>query len=417
MKYAVIGLAVLSLVFAHNFHGVALAPDNIHGWVVCLDTVLIFSTDDGGVTWQEQTAPEEAEKLFDVTCVDELQAWTVGIVGQILHTNNGGMDWYIQWPGFSKYGTRVEFIDSDYGWAVCGDGAVGRTTSGGNTWETIFTPWASAEFYGVSFVNEYDGWIVAGYPDSLLTGQGLILNSTDGGINWNSLYESPTYEDFFDVHFFHLYDGIVVGGDETDYSPLILRTTNGGTDWDTVDAPANAYYLRAVDFVGNQGWAVGRFGTVIHTDDSGITWSFQNNPAVNTLFDVDFSDTLHGLACGDGTILRTSDGGQTWYESALLENKSESVHQVSLRAYPSPFSKLISIYCEVDSRQYPVASLRIYDVTGTLVKQLNHPAIQQYNHVIWDGTDNGGNRVPAGVYIVCLESDKLIATEKVTVLR
>ncbi len=420
MKHVIVGLAVVSSILAHNYHGVALAPDNVSGWVVCLDTVLIFHTTDGCVTWQQQSPPENVERFFDITCIDELQAWTIGDVGQVLHTNNGGIDWYIQWPGFSKYGTRIEFIDDNYGWAACGDGTVGRTTSGGSSWETNFTPWYAAEFYGVSFVNQWDGWLVAGYPDSLLTEQGLILNSTDGGINWNLLYESPTYEDFFDVHFFHLYDGIVVGGDETDYSPLILRTTNGGIDWDTMSAPASSYYLRAVDFVGNKGWAVGRFGTIIHTDDGGNTWSFQNNPAVNTLFDVDFSDTLHGLACGDGIILRTTDGGQNWYETGIHEYENESPQQVTLHVHPNPFSGLINIRHGIQDAGYGIQdiSLYIYDITGQLVKSFGPlPYAPGPMQVSWDGTDEGGNEVSAGVYIISLESEKFNATKKVTVLK
>lgn len=417
MKQLIIVLALFSSLFAHNYHGVALAPDNIHGWVVCLDTALVLYTADSGITWQEQVIPEDAQRIFDVTCIDESTAWTCGVLGEIMHTDNSGMDWYVQTIGLSKYATRIEFIDSLNGWAVCGLGFVGRTTSGGDSWEQILTPSYAAEYYGVSFVNQYDGWIVAGYPDSLLTGQGLIVNTTDGGINWTLLYESPTYEDFFDVHFFHLYDGIIVGGDETDYSPLILRTTNGGSDWDTIDAPASTYYLRAVDFVGNTGWAVGRFGTIIHTDDGGLTWSFQNNPAVSTLFDVDFSDTLHGLACGDGIILRTIDGGQNWYRSSLQENESGNVQLVSLSAYPNPFSKLTSVSFSMEQRAERI-ELEIFNAAGQLVKSFDPlPHAPGPMQVSWDGTDDHGNAVPAGVYIVSLQSDKIIATAKVTVLR
>lgn len=417
MRYVIIGLAVFSSLFAHNYHGITLAPDNVHGWVVCLDTALIFYTDDGGLTWQEQTIPASTKRFFDVTCLDQLNAWTCGILGEILHTDNGGMDWYVQTSGLSKYATRIEFLDSQYGWAACGSGYIGRTVSGGSSWEQILTPWYAAEYYGVSFVNQYDGWLIAGYPDSLLTEQGLILSSTDGGIDWTLLYESPGYEDFFDVHFFHLLDGIVVGGDETDYSPLILKTTNGGMDWDTINAPANTYYLRALDFVGDKGWAVGRFGTIIHTDDGGNTWSFQTNPAVNTLFDVDFSDTLHGLASGDGIILRTTDGGQNWYISAVHEDNNESVQHVALCTYPNPCRDMTTISFSVGSKQYTVGSLRIYNITGKLIKQWNYPTIQPSNHVVWDGADNCGSKVPAGVYFVRLESAGFAITEKITILR
>ena len=67
MKYILLILTIISGLSAFNYHGCALAPDNLHGWVVCLDTVLILHTSDGGSTWQPQTAPGNARKFFDVT--------------------------------------------------------------------------------------------------------------------------------------------------------------------------------------------------------------------------------------------------------------------------------------------------------------------------------------------------------------
>jgi len=344
MKYTLLFLIIISSAFAYNYHGCALAPDNLHGWVVCIDTILIIHTTDGGTTWQpQQNLPDTVRRFFDVTCVDQYLAWTCGILGEILHTDNGGLDWYQQVIGFSKYGTRIEFIDEYHGWAAGGDGALAMTTDGGGFWEQIFTNWAANEYYGISFVNQWDGWMVAGYPDSMLTGQGFIVRSTDGGLTWDSLYQSLTYEDFFDVHFFNVFDGIIVGGDEADTSVIILKTTDGGLSWNPISAPANSYYLRAVDFVGDEGWAVGRFGTIIHTTNGGNSWYSQDNPTITevtiispdggenwisgsnhqitwsttggTLFDVDFSDNLHGIACGYNTLLYTTNGGQNWISS------------------------------------------------------------------------------------------------------
>ena len=157
MKCLIIILTIISSVFALNYHGVALAPNNTDGWTVCIDTALIFHTTDGGATWQSQSnTPDSIKRFFDVGCYDQLSVWTCGILGEILHTDNGGLDWFRPAAGLSKYATRVEFIDQDKGWAACGDGTVGRTIDGGGYWDQIFTPWYSAEFYGVSFGRCYN---------------------------------------------------------------------------------------------------------------------------------------------------------------------------------------------------------------------------------------------------------------------
>ena len=74
MKHIVFFMIIISGAFALNYHGVALAPDNTHGWTVCIDTVLILHTTNGGATWQTQTIPPGTKRFFDVTCVDQMTA-------------------------------------------------------------------------------------------------------------------------------------------------------------------------------------------------------------------------------------------------------------------------------------------------------------------------------------------------------
>ena len=61
------------------------------------------------------------------------------------------------------------------------------------------------------------------------------------------------------------------------------------------------------------GWASGRWGTVVHTSDGGKTWRRQQTGTDFTLSSIYFPDNKHGWAVGDeGTIINTSDGGKTW---------------------------------------------------------------------------------------------------------
>lgn len=419
-RFIIIILAIVSGTFALNYHGVALAPNNTDGWTVCIDTALIFNTTDGGATWQLQSnTPDSLKRFFDVSCYDQLSVWTCGILGEILHSDNGGLDWIRQAVGLSKYATRVEFIDQDKGWAACGDGTVGRTIDAGGYWDQIFTPWYSAEFYGVSFVNEYDGWIVAGYADSMLVGQGLILKSTDGGINWDSVYQVTDYKDFFDVHFFNLLDGIVIGGDENDSTPIIMRTTDGGQNWSNINAPGSTYYLRAVDFVGGEGWAVGMYGSIIHTTDYGLTWTTQTSPATATLFDVDFSDNLHGLACGHSHLMYTTDGGQNWHDVGIQEENENLLSKtLGMIIHPNPFKGMTNIKLQITNPKSQT-TLRIFDVSGRIVKDLSLPGSCSSVpiSVSWDGSDNKGHKVIPGIYFIELKNSEDNQKKKLILLK
>lgn len=62
-----------------------------------------------------------------------------------------------------------------------------------------------------------------------------------------------------------------------------------------------------------EGWVCGRFGTIDHTGDGGLTWTRQESRTVLTLTSIWFVDENNGWAVGDGgTILHTEDGGKKW---------------------------------------------------------------------------------------------------------
>src|SRR5712664_948692 len=59
--------------------------------------------------------------------------------------------------------------------------------------------------------------------------------------------------------------------------------------------------------------AVGTYGTIVRSSDSGATWTLQSSGTTGNLWAVAFWDANTGIAVGNnGTILRTSDGGLTW---------------------------------------------------------------------------------------------------------
>ena len=64
----------------------------------------------------------------------------------------------------------------------------------------------------------------------------------------------------------------------------------------------------------SEGWACGRWGTVLHTSDGGKTWYRQETNTDKTLASIYFIDTRNGWCVGNsGTIIRTKDGGENWY--------------------------------------------------------------------------------------------------------
>ncbi len=77
------------------------------------------------------------------------------------------------------------------------------------------------------------------------------------------------------------------------------------------------------------GWAVGYYGTILYTDDQGVTWQKQENPNKNILFDVYFLSSTKGWAVGEkGTILHWN--GTVWTEqNSEFEGQLKGVHFVN----------------------------------------------------------------------------------------
>lgn len=92
--------------------------------------------------------------------------------------------------------------------------------------------------------------------------------------------------------------------------------------------------LTSVFFIDDQrGWAVGHDGTVIASSDAGETWQvLREEPGKDrVLLAVWFENPQHGFAVGQfGLVLETADGGKTWRERRLIEGESGDKHLLQI---------------------------------------------------------------------------------------
>jgi flagellar hook assembly protein FlgD len=63
-------------------------------------------------------------------------------------------------------------------------------------------------------------------------------------------------------------------------------------------------------------------------------------------------------------------------------------------------------------------SLRIYDTGGQAVRTLDYRSMPGgASALTWDGCDNRGNTVPAGIYFIALESGQIRCRAKLVLLK
>ncbi len=93
----------------------------------------------------------------------------------------------------------------------------------------------------------------------------------------------------------------------------MLNTKDGGQTWGSQKTGVD-YTLNSVHFVDTEnGWAVGDEGTIVHTSNGGKTWEVQKSPVKTFLMGVHFVDTKTGwIVTEKTTILYTSDSGKNW---------------------------------------------------------------------------------------------------------
>ena len=122
-------------------------------------------------------------------------------------------------------------------------------------------------------------------------------------------------------------------------------------------------------------------------------------------------------------LKRHADSAQAWYdqdwktETGIEEDRSQRLEAGSgLEICPNPFAKLTKVSLSMEQRAKGI-ELRIFDISGRVVKRFNHLTIQPFNQVVWDGTDDSGKPLPAGVYFVTLETPSNNYTKKVLLLR
>jgi photosystem II stability/assembly factor-like uncharacterized protein len=177
----------------------------------------------------------------------------------------------------------------------------------------------------VFFTNESTGY-VAGYL-SAPQYYAKIEKTTNGGISWYPLTIPPpiTADGYLLVNIFFIdaNTGFVPGGRVGYYVyGMILKTTNGGNNWDTLSLPPNNEYTSVYFVNSSTGYATG-YAIIVKTTNGGTSWTTQNpNNFGNYMTKVVFTDASTGYAAGlSGTILKTTDGGNNW----LAENSGTSV--------------------------------------------------------------------------------------------
>lgn len=174
------------------------------------DFPAMMKTLDGGTTWSAWDMSAHASILIDTYFTDALHGWVVGgkanegtpttrdkVKPVILETTDGGATWINRLAGqeaefpLGEWGWKIFFLNDQIGFVSLENfsaAAIAKTTDGGRTWVrmAITDGQGNVNLEGVGFVDEQRGW-VGGWGPRNAPGsppKGFSSATVDGGTSW-----------------------------------------------------------------------------------------------------------------------------------------------------------------------------------------------------------------------------------------
>ncbi|GBD86219.1 Ycf48-like protein [bacterium BMS3Abin03] len=158
----------------------------------------------------------------------------------------------------------IGFANKDTGWAVGANGALIKTTDGGESWQRVFTPGYTSDYWWIDFLNENYGFIAA---------NGKVLRTTDGGNNWEIIQAGDGYPLFsIDViDSLHIAAG---GYGGTGYPAKNIYSSDGGYSWVINGGSLPMSEINCIKYINiDTGYVVMTYFGLYKTTDRGESWT------------------------------------------------------------------------------------------------------------------------------------------------
>jgi photosystem II stability/assembly factor-like uncharacterized protein len=386
--------------------------------------------------WFQQNSGTN-ERLNSCFFINQNTGWVTSQYGNLIKTTDGGNTWSNIQNLSSNSLFDIFFIDEFTGW-IAGRERVWKTTNTGINWVQSDTI-AGGYLNSLYFINNNTGWVVGDYA---------IRKTTNGGLNWFNQwhYDNILSHDLQSVMFSNSLTGLVVGCCE------IKKTTDGGASWIDVDTINQLNSIYTIDV--NQSWAVGAYGKIYKTTNSGNNWYAKTSNITKTFYSVYFLDNNIGWIAGgtfndsDGVILKTTNSGNNWSNQIGPLNKtirslffingntgwavgeygkilktinggvginqisSEIPSSYSLKQnYPNPFNPSTNVRYQIPNNSF--VKLIVFDALGREMETLVN---EKQSAGTYEATFNS-SQYPSGIYFYRLTTEGFSETKKMILIK
>jgi photosystem II stability/assembly factor-like uncharacterized protein len=373
----------------------------------------VMKTTNGGRNWQSLNTGLNT-KYFGVKFIDEYIGFVVGEGGIILRTTNGGINWTQKNSSSSYWLIDLDFYNnSTIGYAVGAYEKILKTTNGGLNWVKV---------YDSTSQNRQNFRVKCVSPTTAYVAGAKILKTTNSGTNWFTVSPySPDQNEYCDLSFLNENTGFVMKFNVTAKNSTILRTENGGANWDVqyFDVPDLNTGLFTVSMLDvNTGYIAGDRGFIFKTTNGGVNWNLEykcrepnyfNNPYIN-LNRIIVADTNNIYVVGNnGIIMKKSPTDPV----GITNHNITEIPKVFYlyQNYPNPFNPTTNIRYQIANNSFVI--LKVYDILGkeiaTLVNEKLKPGIYEIPF--------SNNQLPSGIYFYKLTAGNYSETKRMLMIK
>jgi len=273
-------------------------------------------------SWVWQNPLPQGNTLKDCFFINPSTGYLVGNIGVYIRTTNSGSTWETAYLKTVKNLNAITFIDSNTGFIVGDSSKIFKTINGGLNWNRINYNgdyrFVDIDFYSANF--------------GITVGSNLILKSSDSGQNWINILSLSSSYFLENISFLDSNNIFVVGRKYNGgYVSVILKSSNGGNNWVESNLPASSLF--SITIVSHDNIICVGQNSIFKSTDQGISWINRIKFVFATIKDVEFFDFDNGIAIGsdgNGKILRTSNGGDSWYNVLTNGFDPYSINHTSL---------------------------------------------------------------------------------------
>jgi hypothetical protein len=390
-------------------------------------------TTGGDIYWRTATAEEQVsgtsdgwlyahliESTIQVDVGDQVQ--TGDYLGQIIYWSTQ-VDGHLHFARITDHGTVWSYSDDE--WGITYNPELSLAPNNDSTPPVIVNAISNKSKF--AYCENNTGYNASNsdyyYPDSA---RGGLTGDVDIIVN---LYDFIEYQNFTQPAYavYYCIKGIDRVNCWSNYNKFIIDTTLGQVRNHFYDfylaskyKPYSEVIFKADNVFEVGGWfnRTRRFAHYLtNTNGDTLVTLDERDSCLHTAnyYDGWYRVYIKATDCKGNFVVDSED---VYFDNGNSDPTSVSVNKTAQikkfylgQNIPSQFSSITSIRFHIP--KFSLVTLRVYDLLGNEVKTLAAGFYRRGKYsVTWDGTNNRGKKVGAGMYLYTLKADNLVATRK-----